>query len=112
MVHGDNAKMIAEQYNKTLSTLKYLSWPGRAEKMPTQGVSYLQFQDKILPDLLTARGYKVEVYAKGDRDSYQLVKKGSPGDLGHFEEIVSKADPSLSPIMGAVKMGSDGGNRV
>lgn len=103
--------MIAEQYNKTHITLRYLAWPGRADKMPTQGVSYRQFA-QVVTDLLLNRGYKVEVYSKGDRGDWLLVKQGSPGNLGAFEELASDADPHLMPVMSAMRMANDQGNRV
>lgn len=111
VVHDESAKMIAEQYNKTTSTLKMLAWPGRATPMPTQGVSHLQFRDTILPDLLCRRCYRIEVYTR-EGNEWSLSKQGSPGNVGDFEELLSSSDPTLTPVMAAIRISLDMGNRV
>ena len=86
-VHGKNAERIAREYFSTTSVIK---------KLGDDGLPSLTFSTNkygfIVKDLLMNKNALVEVYSSPEKGSWQLEKKGSPGNLQQFEEQLFSAE--------------------
>eukprot|EP00123_Amoebidium_parasiticum_P014198 comp22389_c2_seq1/m.33400 comp22389_c2_seq1/g.33400 ORF comp22389_c2_seq1/g.33400 comp22389_c2_seq1/m.33400 type:complete len:920 (-) comp22389_c2_seq1:572-3331(-) len=110
-VHGKDAHFIAKDYFHTNAVIKYF---GAGDKgIPYVCVSPMMF-DSTLRSLLLVRQYRVEVYSKeGKGSNWELLKKGSPGNLQEFEDdLFAHTELSTSALVMAVKLASDNGQRV
>ena len=88
-VYGEDAIFIAKEYNKTTATLKHIG----SEKLPCQHIQSVQLREKILPDLLTTKLYKVEFYtAKPNTSLFYRYKKASPGNIQEVEDLLTGED--------------------
>ena len=83
--HGDDAIYIAQECFHTMSVVKYL---GKNNELPSTTVSHANF-NSFTAQLLTERQYRVEVYAENKgKNSWSIVRQGSPGNLESFEDVV------------------------
>eukprot|EP01100_Stratorugosa_tubuloviscum_P013075 TRINITY_DN6412_c0_g1_i1.p1 TRINITY_DN6412_c0_g1~~TRINITY_DN6412_c0_g1_i1.p1 ORF type:complete len:914 (-),score=356.21 TRINITY_DN6412_c0_g1_i1:118-2859(-) len=90
-VYGVDAKFIAQEYFKTLATLNSIG--AGNNRIESQSIQPAQLEN-ILQDLLFNKLYKFEIYAQksGSTSSWERVKKGSPGNIRDYEELLEKHD--------------------
>ena len=61
---------------------------GKNNELPSTTVSHANF-NSFTAQLLTERQYRVEVYAENKgKNSWSIVRQGSPGNLESFEDVV------------------------
>ncbi|GAB2293835.1 MutS-like protein [Dionaea muscipula] len=83
--HGDNAVFIAKTYYHTTTVLRQLGTGSDA--LSSVSVSKNMFES-ITRDLLLERtDHTIELY-EGSGSNWRLVKSGSPGNLGSFEDVL------------------------
>ena len=104
-VHGQNASNVARFYFSTSGVIK--------EDLGLKFVTFTANKFRhILRDLLEQRQSRVELY-RGSAGSWSLAKRGSPGNLRAFEDMVDmsakESAPALALMLGA---GAGGGKRV
>ncbi|EDO27524.1 predicted protein, partial [Nematostella vectensis] len=112
-VHGPDALFAAKEVFKTSSVVKYLGTGDH--KVPSVVLSKMNFESTCR-DLLLIRQYRIEMYrSKGGKNSsaWELVAKGSPGNLQQFEDILfGNSEMSASAVVMAIKLGTVTGQRV
>ncbi|KAH9609545.1 hypothetical protein KSS87_001346 [Heliosperma pusillum] len=83
--HGENATFIARTYYHTTTALRQLG--SGSEGLSSVTISKSMFET-IARDLLLERtDHTIELY-EGSGSNWRLVKSGSPGNLGSFEDIL------------------------
>ncbi|KMS97549.1 hypothetical protein BVRB_5g126110 isoform A [Beta vulgaris subsp. vulgaris] len=83
--HGENAAFVAKVYYHTTTALRQLG--SGSDALSSVTVSKSMFET-IARDLLLERtDHTVELY-EGSGSNWRLVKSGSPGNLGSFEDIL------------------------
>ncbi|XVE64082.1 hypothetical protein DITRI_Ditri07aG0072600 [Diplodiscus trichospermus] len=83
--HGENATFIAKTYYRTTTALRQLG--SGSNGLSSVSVSKNMFET-IARDLLLERtDHTLEVY-EGSGSNWRLVKSGSPGNLGSFEDVL------------------------
>ncbi|XP_047330936.1 DNA mismatch repair protein MSH2 [Impatiens glandulifera] len=83
--HGDNASFIAKTYYHTTTILRQIGSGSNA--LSSVSISKTMFET-ITRDLLLERtDHTIELY-EGSGSNWRLVKSGSPGNLGSFEDIL------------------------
>ncbi|KAL9243343.1 hypothetical protein vseg_017242 [Gypsophila vaccaria] len=83
--HGENATFIAKTYYHTTTALRQLG--SGSEGLSSVTISKSMFET-IARDLLLERTDRtIELY-EGSTSNWKLVKSGSPGNLGSFEDIL------------------------
>eukprot|EP00051_Salpingoeca_urceolata_P003883 m.61333 g.61333 ORF g.61333 m.61333 type:complete len:926 (+) comp13199_c0_seq2:180-2957(+) len=104
-VHQDDALWVAREVFCSKNVIKYYG----SQRIPSVTLSRLNFES-LLRDLLLVRQYRVELYESKGRNNWSLVKKGSPGNLTHFEELLfGNAGTESEANMMAVKLSADNG---
>ncbi|KAL7223229.1 hypothetical protein ACSBR1_024818 [Camellia fascicularis] len=95
--HGENATFIAKTYYHTTTALRQLGTGSDA--ISSVSISKNMFET-IARDLLLERtDHTLELY-EGSGSNWRLVKSGSPGNLGSFEEILfANNDMQDSPVI-------------
>ncbi|GAB2226312.1 hypothetical protein Drorol1_Dr00022114 [Drosera rotundifolia] len=98
--HGDNATFIAKTYYHTTTAMRQLG--SGPDALSSVSVSKNMFES-ITRDLLLERtDHTVELY-QGSGSNWRLVKTGSPGNLGSFEDILfANNEMQESPVMVAL----------
>ncbi|KAJ3433639.1 DNA mismatch repair protein msh2 [Anaeramoeba flamelloides] len=98
-VHGSNALFIGEEYYRTLETVKKMGPKGKELDSITVSV---QMFASILRDLLLVKRFRVQVYNnRGTTQSeWKIIKRGSPGNVRDFEEILFAGASSGSSNLG------------
>ncbi|KAJ3442739.1 DNA mismatch repair protein msh2 [Anaeramoeba flamelloides] len=98
-VHGSNALFIGEEYYRTLETIKKLGPKGK--ELDSISVSSQMFAS-ILRDLLLVKRFRVEVYNNPGttQSEWKIIKRGSPGNVRDFEEILFAGASSDSSNLG------------
>lgn len=98
--HAENATFIAKTYYHTTSTLRQLS--SGSDAISSVSVSKNMFET-IARDLLLERtDHTLELY-EGSGSQWRLVKSGSPGNLGSFEDILfANNEMQDSPVIVAI----------
>jgi DNA mismatch repair protein MSH2 len=112
-LHGDDAVFIAHTHFNSPRALKY--W-GTEQG----GFAYVTIRDgiefeSVIDTLLRKKQYRVEVYASkpGRATGWECVKRGSPGNLQDFEDVLFvNNEMRETTIIMSVKLGSEGGTRV
>lgn len=99
-VHGENATFIAKTYYRTTTVVRQLG--SGSDAILSVSVSKNMFE-KVARDLLLERtDHTLELY-EGNGANWRLVKSGSPGNLGSFEEILfANNEMQDSPVITAV----------
>ncbi|XWS48333.1 hypothetical protein CRYUN_Cryun13aG0066500 [Craigia yunnanensis] len=83
--HGENATFIAKTYYRTTTALRQLG--SGSDGLSSVSVSKNMFET-IARDLLLERiDHTLELY-EGSGSNWRLVKSGSPGNLGSFEDVL------------------------
>ncbi|KAI4331515.1 hypothetical protein MLD38_029700 [Melastoma candidum] len=83
--HGEMATFVAKTYYHTTTVLRQLGNGSNA--LPTVTVSKNMFETVVRDLLLERTDHTLEVY-EGSGSNWRLVKVGSPGNLGSFEEVL------------------------
>lgn len=98
--HGENATFIAKTYYHTTTALRQLGSGSGA--ISSVSVSKNMFET-IARDLLLERtDHTLELY-EGSGSNWRLVKSGTPGNLGSFEDILfANNEMQDSPVTAAV----------
>lgn len=98
--HGENATFIAKTYYRTTTALRQLG--NGAYSLSSVSVSKNMFE-MIVRDLLLERtDHSLELY-EGSGSNWRLVKSGTPGNLGSFEDILfANNDMQDSPVIVAL----------
>lgn len=101
--HDTDALFAAEHFYKTMTCVKYWE-PGNC---PCVYVSKANFES-FCRQLLLERRQKVEVWAL-ERGKLSLTRRGSPGNLGSFEDILFEGNNEMcdSANVVAVKLTSE-----
>lgn len=127
-VHGDAAHLVAGDYFKTSTVIKYLGGSGGGGNAPhaspataaaaaaglaSTAMSTNMFE-QIVRDLLLNRNMRVELYApsSGSGSGWKCIRRGSPGNLQQFEDIFLSevGDPQAdSAIAMAIKLNGANG---
>ncbi|EGD78393.1 MSH2-Ex5 isoform [Salpingoeca rosetta] len=108
-LHGDDALFMAKTVFKTMGVVKH--WG--PQKLPSVNMSHMVFENTV-KDLLLIKNYRVQVYStKGNKSGkWELVKKASPGNTQMFEDILYAGGVNSSSIVMAVKLATEGQERV
>lgn len=121
-VHGPAALFVARSYYKTMSAVRQLG--SGSDGLPSVTVNNNMFESVVRDTLLSTEGaasdvsgagdagavpsrfFAVEVY-EGSGSSWRVVKSGTPGKLGEFEDVLfGSADMADSPTVLAVMVAS------
>lgn len=94
--HGENATFIAKTYYHTTTALRQLG--SGSDGLSSVTISKSMFET-IARDLLLERtDHTIELY-EGSGSNWRLVKSGSPGNLGSFEDVLfAHNDMQDSPV--------------
>lgn len=100
--HGENAIFIAKTYYHTTTALRQLG--SGSDAISSASVSKNMFET-IARDLLLERtDHTLELY-EGTGANWRLVKSGTPGNLGSFEDILfANNDMQDSPVIVAIAL--------
>jgi DNA mismatch repair protein MSH2 len=108
-VYGDDALFIANTFNRTTATVRYL---GEGEG----GLASQTVSTRLLPSMLrrlvTELGYSFEIWAQlgGKGSQWSVVRKGSPGN---FEDDAGQDEQAQgAPFMTALQLGSAAGGAL
>ncbi|XP_027167250.1 DNA mismatch repair protein MSH2 [Coffea eugenioides] len=98
--HGENATFIAKTYYHTTTALRQLGSGSGA--ISSVSVSKNMFET-IARDLLLERtDHTIELY-EGSGSNWRLVKSGTPGNIGSFEDILfANNEMQNSPVIAAL----------
>lgn len=98
--HGENATFIAKTYYHTTTALRQLG--SGADGLSSVSVSKNMFET-IARDLLLERtDHTLELY-EGSGSNWRLVRTGSPGNLGSFEDVLfANYDMQEAPAVVAI----------
>ncbi|XP_057804951.1 DNA mismatch repair protein MSH2 [Salvia miltiorrhiza] len=83
--HGENATFIAKTYYHTTTAVRQLG--SGSDAISSVSVSKNMFETVARDLLLERTDHTLELY-EGNGANWRLVKSGSPGNLGSFEEIL------------------------
>jgi DNA mismatch repair protein MSH2 len=96
--HGDDAMYVARRFYKTTTVVKYYkesngssSTTGKEFVLPSVNINQNLFETILRDVLLHARERTVEVYESergASSKDFKLTKKGSPGNVLEFEDIL------------------------
>uniref|UniRef100_A0A1B6C2N8 DNA mismatch repair protein MSH2 n=1 Tax=Clastoptera arizonana TaxID=38151 RepID=A0A1B6C2N8_9HEMI len=111
-VHGPDASLAAKEVFRTTSFIKTIG--SGDEILDSVVLNKAQFES-FVRDLLLFKQYRVEVYTKSikSNNTWILEYKGSPGNLGQFEELLFCNNEQIegSAVIG-IKLGNDSKNKV
>lgn len=100
--HGDNATFIAKTYYKTLTVLRQLG--NGADSLPGVTINRSMFETIVRDLLLERTDCTVELY-EGTGSKWQLIKSGTPGKLGSFEEVLfASNEMQETPVVMAINV--------
>ncbi|XP_009627423.1 DNA mismatch repair protein MSH2 [Nicotiana tabacum] len=98
--HGDDATFIAKTYYHTTTALRQLG--NRADALSSVSVSRNMFETIARDILLERMDRTLELY-EGSGSNWRLVKSGTPGNLGSFEDILfANNEMQDSPVIAAL----------
>ncbi|PKI43889.1 hypothetical protein CRG98_035723, partial [Punica granatum] len=83
--HGENATFIAKTYYHTTTALRQLG--SGADALSSVSVSKNMFETIARDVLLERTDHTLELY-EGNGSNWRLVRTGSPGNLGNFEDVL------------------------
>lgn len=98
--HGENATFIAKTYYHTTTALRQLGSGSNA--ISTVSVNKNMFETVARDILLERTDHTLELY-EGNGSNWKLVKSGTPGNLGSFEDILfANNEMQDSPVVVAL----------
>lgn len=98
--HGENATFIARTYYHTMSALRQLG--SSSDGISSASVSKAMFETIARNILLERTDRTLELY-EGSGSSWRLIKSGTPGNIGSFEDILfANNDMQDSPVIVAL----------
>ncbi|XP_075075122.1 DNA mismatch repair protein MSH2 [Nicotiana tabacum] len=98
--HGDDATFIAKTYYHTTTALRQLG--NGADALSSISVSRNMFETIARDILLERMDRTLELY-EGSGSNWRLVKSGTPGNLGSFEDILfANNEMQDSPVIAAL----------
>ncbi|XP_071692728.1 DNA mismatch repair protein MSH2 isoform X1 [Rutidosis leptorrhynchoides] len=98
--HGENASFIAKTYYHTTTVLRQIS--NGSDSLSSVSVSKNMFETIVRDLLLERTDHSLELY-EGSGSNWRLTKKGTPGNLGSFEDILfANHDMQDSPVIVAL----------
>ncbi|KAH0934368.1 hypothetical protein HID58_011485 [Brassica napus] len=83
--HGENSVFIAQTYYHTTTALRQIG--SGANALSSVSVSKNMFETIVRDLLLERNDHTVELY-EGSGSNWRLVKAGSPGNIGSFEDVL------------------------
>jgi|TARA_B100000768_G_C11282253_1_gene379343 DNA mismatch repair protein MSH2 len=109
-VHGDDAFLVARNFFKTTTVIRYL---GHGESaLPVVTMSRGLFETVLRELLLESSVHLVELYEENPREGWRLSRSASPGKLGAFEDELYRSSEMLDiPIVTAVRVTVQMGQR-
>ncbi|CAH1428222.1 unnamed protein product [Lactuca virosa] len=98
--HGENASFIAKTYYHTTTALRQIGNGSNA--VSSVSVSKNMFETIVRDLLLERTDHSLELY-EGSGSNWRLTKRGTPGNLGSFEDILfANNDMQDSPVIVAL----------
>ncbi|CAN1241702.1 DNA mismatch repair protein MSH2 [Linum perenne] len=98
--HGENANFIAKTYYHTTTALRQLG--NGSDCLSSVSVSRNMFETIARDVLLERTDHTLELY-EGSGSNWRLVKSGTPGNLGSFEDVLfANNEMQDSPVIVAV----------
>ncbi|KAI3688849.1 hypothetical protein L2E82_46728 [Cichorium intybus] len=95
--HGENATFIAKTYYHTTTALRQIG--NGSEAVSSVSVSKNMFETIVRDLLLERTDHSLELY-EGSGSNWRLTKRGTPGNLGSFEDILfANNDMQDSPMI-------------
>ncbi|KAF3543519.1 hypothetical protein DY000_02004503 [Brassica cretica] len=83
--HGENSVFIAQTYYHTTTALRQIG--SGANALSSVSISKNMFETIVRDLLLERNDHTVELY-EGSGSNWRLVKAGSPGNIGSFEDVL------------------------
>ncbi|GJZ52565.1 DNA mismatch repair protein MSH2 [Tanacetum coccineum] len=98
--HGENATFIAKTYYHTTTVLRQIS--NGSDALSSVSVSKTMFETIVRDLLLERTDHSLELF-EGSGSNWRLTKRGTPGNLGSFEDILfANNDMQDSPVIVAL----------
>ncbi|KAL4566420.1 hypothetical protein LXL04_030535 [Taraxacum kok-saghyz] len=98
--HGENASFIAKTYYHTTTALRQIG--NGSDAVSSVSVSKNMFETIVRDLLLERTDHSLELY-EGSGSNWRLTKRGTPGNLGSFEDILfANNDMQDSPVIVAI----------
>lgn len=98
--HDENASFIAKTYYHTTTVLRQIS--NGSDALSSVSVSKNMFETIVRDLLLERTDHSLELY-EGTGSNWRLAKRGTPGNLGSFEDILfANNDMQDSPVIVAL----------
>ncbi|KAL2462855.1 DNA mismatch repair protein MSH2 [Forsythia ovata] len=98
--HGENATFIAKTYYHTTTALRQLG--SGSDAISSVSVNKNMFETMARDLLLERTDHTLELY-EGNGSNWKLVKSGTPGNLGSFEDILfANNEMQDSPVVVAL----------
>ncbi|KAJ9567286.1 hypothetical protein OSB04_003252 [Centaurea solstitialis] len=95
--HGENASFIAKTYYHTTTALRQIG--NGSDAVSSVSVSKNMFETIVRDLLLERTDHSLELY-EGSGSNWRLVKRGTPGNLGSFEDVLfANNDMQDSPMI-------------
>ncbi|KAK7347430.1 hypothetical protein VNO80_21960 [Phaseolus coccineus] len=100
--HGDNATFIAKTYYHTTTVMRQLG--NGSNSLSSVSVSKNMFETIARDLLLDRTDHSLELY-EGSGSNWRLVKSGTPGNIGSFEEVLfANSEMQDSPVVVALSL--------
>ncbi|XP_065860687.1 DNA mismatch repair protein MSH2 [Euphorbia lathyris] len=100
--HGENATFIAKTYYRTTTVLRQLG--SGPDGLSSVSINKNMFETIARDLLLDRTDHTLEVY-EGSGSNWRLVKSGTPGNLGSFEDVLfANNEMQDSPVVVAVTL--------
>jgi len=84
VVHGEWARVVAQDYFFTLACIKMI---GKRKPLETVELKQEKFEE-VLRDLLLNKKRRVALYSKRGTSKWHIIRQASPGNVRDFEEIL------------------------
>eukprot|EP00055_Hartaetosiga_balthica_P009299 m.36668 g.36668 ORF g.36668 m.36668 type:complete len:907 (-) comp6691_c0_seq1:290-3010(-) len=105
-LHGEDAIFAAKTVFKTMGVVKY--WGD--SKLPSVNMSVMVFENTVRQLLLVDR-YRVQVYSN-KKGQWILSRKGSPGNVHMFEDVLYTNGATTSASVMAIKLGGSSNDKM
>ncbi|KAJ0048265.1 hypothetical protein Pint_16412 [Pistacia integerrima] len=98
--HGENATFVAKTYYRTTTAMRQLG--SGSDALSSISVSKNMFETIARDVLLERTNHTLELY-EGSGSNWKLVKSGTPGNLGSFEDVLfANNEMQDSPVVVAL----------